>query len=76
MATFEKMIGLDAEVKMSAMKTIAGLVFEIDGDGINIEIGLIEVLFQLNVIMSEIESFETIVDYLVYDLVIFVLKDK
>lgn len=37
------MIGLDAEVRVSAMKIIVSFVFEIDGNDKNIEINLIKV---------------------------------
>lgn len=41
-ATFEKMIDLDSEVGVSAMKTIVGLVFEINGNDRYIKMALIK----------------------------------
>ena len=65
MATFEKMIDLNAEVGVSAVKTMAGLVFEIHGNGRDTEIDLIEVSLQLGAVGSEIWSLETVVFLLV-----------
>lgn len=42
-ATFKKMIDLNAEVQVFTMITMAGFVFEIDGNGRDIEIDLIKV---------------------------------
>ena len=44
MAAFEKMINLDPEMKMSAVKTMAGFVFKIDSENRDKEIDLIEIL--------------------------------
>ena len=76
MAAFEKMIDLDAEVGVSAVKTMAGLVFEIDGDGRDTEIDLIEVPLQLVVVGSEIRSLETVVFLLVPRLVDVVTEEQ
>ena len=76
MALFEKMIDLDAEVGVSAVKTMAGLVFEIDGDDRNTEIDLIEVLLQLSAVRSEIRSLETVVFLLVPRLVNVITKKQ
>ena len=41
---FKKMIGLDVEVWVFDIKIITDLVFEIDGNGRDTKIGLIEIL--------------------------------
>lgn len=44
MAIFEKKIDLNTKMRVIVIKTIAGLVFEIDNNNRDIKIDLIEVL--------------------------------
>lgn len=75
MAAFEKMIDLNAELKVFAVKTIASLVFEIDGNGRDIKIVLIEIPSLLGAIESEIWSLETVVFLLIPCFVNIVIKE-
>lgn len=47
---FQKMISLDIEVKVFVVKTMADLVFEIDGNSKNTDIDLMEFLLQLSMV--------------------------
>lgn len=64
-AAFEKMINLDAEVGVSVVKIMVGLIFGIDGNGKNTEINLIKVLLQLSVIRFKIWSLEIVLFLLI-----------
>ena len=68
-----KIIDLDIEMGVSAIKTITSLVFEVNSNNRHIKIALIEqniiVLFQAVIVGSEIW-------YLVYCLVILIFKDE
>ena len=76
MAAFEKMIDLDVEVGVSVVKTMAGLIFEIDGNGRDTEIDLIDVPLQLGAVGPEIRSLEIIVFFLVPRLVDVVTEEQ
>lgn len=64
MTTFEKMINLDAKVEVSTIKTIAGLIFEIDCNGKDTKIDLIEILLQLVKIGFKIRSLKIVIFFL------------
>lgn len=74
-AAFEKMINLDAEMKLSTIKTMAGLLLKIDSNGKNKEIDLIEIPLQLGMIGSKIESLETVVFLLIFCLIDIIIKE-
>lgn len=76
MTVFKKMINLNAELKVLTVKTIASLVFEINGNGRDIKIVLIEILPQLGAIEFEIWSLETVVFFLIPCFVNVVTKEQ
>lgn len=55
---------------------MASLVFEIHSNDKNIELDLIEILLQLDIIELKIRFIEIIIIYLIFCLVIFILKDE
>lgn len=65
-AILEKIISLNTKVRVTVVKTILDIIFEIDGNSRDKEIDLIVVLLQLDVLGSEIRFLETIVVHLVY----------
>ena len=79
-AAFKKMIGLDAEEVVCAVKIMVALVFEIDGNNIHMEMALMNqntmVLLQIVVLGSEIWYLGTAVFLLVSCLVDIVTKEQ
>lgn len=58
MVAFEKMIDLNTELGVSTIKIILGFVFEINSNGRDIKIDLIEILIQLSIIGPKSDIFK------------------
>lgn len=67
---------IDFNIEIFIKKTMVALIFKIDVNSTYIEIGLIKVILKFDRVKFEILSFQTIVIYLIYYLIIFVLKNK
>lgn len=72
----EKMIDLDAEIGVSAIKIMVDFVFEIDSNGKDTEIDLIKVFLQLGIVGFKIWSLKTVVFFLVPCLIDIITKEQ
>lgn len=70
------MINLDTKIKVSTVKIMVSLIFEIDSNGRDIEIDLIKVLLQLGMVRFKIRYFKTVIFFFVFCLVGVVTKEQ